>query len=226
MKFRIGILALAILAAFSGRASAADMPVKAARVVPAPAPAMMSWTGWYIGAFVGYHWGNITESGCVGICPSGDDPRIWGAGIQAGYDWHMPNNWVFGLQARIPVFAEHDTVVATGVPFSVKPRFQAFGSARLGYAMGPMGAWLPYVNLGIGVGSNRLSGLGASDTATHVVLGAGAGIEYRLSRNWSVDLRYMYASWLKETYNLGVPGEKFGDNSSNVTLAVNYRFNP
>jgi outer membrane immunogenic protein len=221
MKFRIGIFALAMVTALSGQATAADMAVKATPRVVTP---VMNWTGWYVGAFVGYHWGNITESGCVGICPSGDDPRMWYGGLQAGYDWHMPNNWVFGLQARIPVIAEDDTVIATGVPFRVKPRFQAFGSARLGYAMGPMGEWLPYVAAGVGVARNTLSGLGASDSATHVGFGAGLGVEYRVARNWSVDLRYMYATFPKETYNLGVPGEKFGDNSSNVTLAVNYRF--
>ena len=221
MKFRIGIFAWAMFAALSGQASAADMPVKAPP--PRVVDPVVNWTGWYVGAFVGYHWGKITQSGCAGICPSGDDPNIWAGGVQAGYDWHMPNNWVFGLQARIPVVAEHDTVIATGTPFSVKPRFQAYGSARLGYAMG---TWLPYANLAIGVANNKLSGLGASDSATHFVLGGGVGVEYRLARNWSVDLRYMYASFLKETYNLGVPGEKFGDNSSNVTLAINYRFNP
>lgn len=46
-------LALAATAAFAGQAIAADMPVKAARVAPAPV-AVANWTGCYISGGVGY----------------------------------------------------------------------------------------------------------------------------------------------------------------------------
>jgi opacity protein-like surface antigen len=219
MKFRMIALATALFAAMSGVASAADMPTKAP---PRYVDPVVNWTGPYIGAFVGYHAGRTTQSGCVGICPSSSDaPNVWYGGVQAGYDWQMPNNWVFGLQARLPVVAEDNDVTIAGVNFETRSRFQAAASARLGYATG---MWLPYANVGIAVARNRITGPGGSDTNTHFGVGAGAGIEYRLSRNWSVDLRYMYAVFFKETYNIGGGPEKFGDNSSNVTLAVNYRF--
>jgi outer membrane immunogenic protein len=218
MKFKLSLLAAALLAAFSSSASAADMAVKAP---PAVAP-VVNWTGGYIGAFAGYHWGRVTQSGCAGICPtSGDGPEIWVGGVQAGYDWQMPNNWVIGVQARIPVVAEDHDVTLGGAKFKQDPKFQAFISGRLGYAMNN---WLPYVVVGGGFARNELIGPAGSDTATHVGLGAGLGIEYRLARNWSLDLRYMYVSFSKETYNLGGGPEKFGDNSSNVLAAINYRF--
>jgi outer membrane immunogenic protein len=220
MKFRLSFVAAALFAALSGTASAADMAVKAPPIVTPIAP---TWTGWYVGAFAGYHWGNVTQSGCVGvICPSsGDNVNLWYGGLQAGYDWQMANNWVFGVQVRIPLAAESQTVNAGGVNFTVDPKYQAFVSGRVGYAINN---WLPYVAFGGGLARNEISGFGASDTNTHVGFGIGGGIEYRLARNWSIDLRYMYAVFSKEEYNFGVPGENFGDKSSNVTLAINYRF--
>jgi opacity protein-like surface antigen len=218
MKLRLSVIAVAIFALLGGQAVAADMAVKAPRYVDP----VVNWTGGYVGGFVGYHWGNITQSGCTGICPgSGDNVDVWYGGLQVGYDWQMPNNWVFGLQARVPVIAQDEHLSIGGTSFHEKPRFQATASARLGYAMG---MWLPYVNVGVGVSNNKIEGPAGSDTNTHFGLGAGAGVEYRLARNWSVDLRYMYATFFKEAYNLGGGPEKFGDNSSNVTLAINYRF--
>ena len=219
MKFRWSAIALAMFAALGGQAMAADMAVKAPRYVDP----VVNWTGGYVGAFVGYHWGNPTQSGCVGACPgAGDNINVVYGGLQAGYDWQMPNNWVFGLQARLPVVAEDETLNVGGANFQVKPRIQGFVSARAGYAMNN---WLPYVTAGIGFTRNRIVGPAGADTNTHFGGGGGVGVEYRLARNWSVDLRYVYAVFAKEEYNLGgPPGEKFGENSSNVTLAVNYRF--
>jgi outer membrane immunogenic protein len=222
MRFRSTFVAVMALVLISAPAVAADMPVKAQ---PYAAPALAAtWTGPYVGAFVGYHWGDITQSGCVGLCPDGQQIRVGFGGVQLGYDWQMPNNWVIGLSARIPVASGEQTVsLAPGIDFREKPEFEAFFTARAGYAMGN---WLPYLAFGGGFARNRIySGVtGIEDSATHTGIGGGAGIEYRLAHNWSVDLRYMYAVFSKETYDLGGGPEQFGDESSNVMFAVNYRF--
>jgi len=218
MKLRLVVAATAIWASLGASAMAADMAVKAPVYVE---PASLSWTGGYVGAFVGYHWGDITQSGCVGICPgAGDNMNVWFGGLQFGYDWQMPNNWVIGIAARIPVLAENQSINLPGATFEVEPRFQAMLAGRLGYAMNN---FLPYVAAGVALSKNKISGPFGSDSATHTGFGAGFGLEYRLARNWSVDFRYMYAKFAKETYNLGGGPEQFGDRSSNVMFGVNYR---
>src|SRR5258708_1216248 len=59
-RFFVGSIALATLIA--GPAMAADMPVKA-QVYKAPPPvAVLSWTGFYVGANAGYSWGDWKPS--------------------------------------------------------------------------------------------------------------------------------------------------------------------
>ena len=99
------IAAVAALLATTTMASAADMAVKAAPVLP---PVVWSWTGFYIGAHVGAGWGE-TEStitiGCSGISsfnlPFSQNSRSgFLGGGQIGYNWQ--SGWaVFGVQADI-----------------------------------------------------------------------------------------------------------------------------
>ena len=55
--FLLGFVAAVALAAGGEAAMAADMPLKAAPMAPPPA---WSWTGFYLGANVGYGWGPST----------------------------------------------------------------------------------------------------------------------------------------------------------------------
>jgi outer membrane immunogenic protein len=107
------------LAATAG-AFAADMPVKAPPPVVAP---VWSWTGFYVGANVGYSWGrwdsahtpfitNLTNGPVV--TPVVIDPLVttsptgngWLGGVQAGYNWQADSRWVFGVEADVQVTGE------------------------------------------------------------------------------------------------------------------------
>jgi hypothetical protein len=66
----IGVVGLIGTPAF-----AADMAVKAPPPRPAPAP-VYSWTGWYVGAHIGYGWDR--EDPSVVICHCVVDPPIRG----------------------------------------------------------------------------------------------------------------------------------------------------
>jgi outer membrane immunogenic protein len=219
MNFRLLLAAAVAVTSLCGPAVAADMPMKApVYVLPAA-----NWTGGYVGAFAGYHFGEVTQSGCVGACSSGEPIRTGLFGVQLGYDWQMPNNWVWGVVAIVPLVPERDTVAANpgGFQFETRADFQAILAARLGYAMGNM---LPYVFAGPGILHNKITGPFGSDSAWHSIAAVGAGIEYRLTANWSIDLKYTYAAILKATYDVGGGPEKMGDNSSNLIAAINYRF--
>jgi outer membrane immunogenic protein len=101
----------------TGGASAADMPVKAPAPVFAPA---YNWTGFYVGASVGYGWtsNDVTLAGTGTPIPSGNpgfpafvsaaasassmtlnpDPGGFIGGGQLGYN-HQIGQWVWGLEA-------------------------------------------------------------------------------------------------------------------------------
>lgn len=219
MKIRSLVAAIVALPVLAVSAFAADMPVKA-RMYAEP---VVTWTGPYLGIFGGGHTGRVTQSGCVGACSGGEHINVGLFGVQGGYDWQTASNIVWGVFAWVPVIPTKDTVPANpgNIPFQVRGQFQGIIGARLGVAMGNA---LPYVFAGPGVVHAKITGPFGSDSATHTVLAVGAGLEYRLARNWSVDLRYTYTSIRKETYNLGGGPEQMGDNGSNFTAGVNYRF--
>lgn len=162
------------LALAASPALAADMsyPVKAPPMV-AVVP-VFSWTGFYLGANVGYGWGdgdgyapywddsygvydNLLTSG------SGD-PDGWFGGFQAGYNYQFYNNVVLGIEADVD-FADmkdswgfsyntEDDVFVTG---SYQTKIDAFGTirARLGYAYD---RFLPYITGGLAWANVKVSG--------------------------------------------------------------------
>jgi hypothetical protein len=87
------------------------MPVKAALPAKAPAPQLYDWTGFYAGAHLGYAWGRSdwTEqqdglSGSVNMFQRYDafaNTGSWLAGLQAGYDYVLPNRVVVGAVADL-----------------------------------------------------------------------------------------------------------------------------
>jgi outer membrane immunogenic protein len=121
---RKSLLAGAALGALIMSAMAADMP-------PAALPAF-SWTGYYVGANIG--WGSVDDDGapfCVNPAGVLDGPgcvtnNVPGAqtngdgivfGGQAGYNWQA-GNWVFGVETDIQNADLNGSVNITG-PFRI-----------------------------------------------------------------------------------------------------------
>jgi outer membrane immunogenic protein len=157
-------LSLAIIAAVSTIAltqiaSAADLPRKAPAYTP-PAPAVYSWTGFYIGANIGGGWGdrNVTytpnDPAAAGFFPifgvgSPTSFRIDGVigGAQLGYNWQFHPNWLVGLETDFDGSGmKGSSSVPTNVGgvaglMSVDEHIKWFGTVR-----GRLG-WLPLANL-------------------------------------------------------------------------------
>jgi|SRR5665213_584482 len=203
-------------------AMAADMPVKAPSYVQAQP---MNWTGPYVGVFGGYHDGNITQSGCVGLCAV--DPKLNGAlfGLQVGYDYQFNNHVVVGIFGWVPLTRPTATINigGPGLDFHVNPKLAYLAAGRLGYSFDK---WLPYVFGGVGYAKievhSDVTGLTPSNSYYGPVLGF--GLEYAVTRNISVDLRYMYSSAPLKSYDFGGGLENYGEHASNYLAAVNYRF--
>lgn len=106
---KISILAAAVVGAIAGigAASGADLPVKAP-YVKAPVAMIYDWTGFYVGANLGWSFGRSRTDYVVAGLPFGSTSQnmdgILG-GLQAGYNLQTGRG-VFGLEADIQATAQ------------------------------------------------------------------------------------------------------------------------
>ena len=140
---------------------AADMPVKAARVV---APVVENWTGWNLGVSAGARFADITGTSISfgggplpfpALAVQGYDSATFRGGVYLGYDWQFDPKWLVGLEgdfawgdAKHHVDALQGIAIAnTGNYSEVRQTWDAGLRARLGYLLDP--TWLVYATGGV-----------------------------------------------------------------------------
>lgn len=225
----LGATAIVLLA---GTASAADLatryPVKAA---PIPVP-MFSWTGFYIGANVGWGFANNT----IDYTPFGGptfgydtgNKNGFVGGLQLGYNYQFVNNVVLGVEADFDWADMGTTTLLVGGPLGgslVSQNIDYFGTirARLGYAMD---RFLPYITGGAAwAKKNYTDPLGLSYNNTKWGWTAGAGVEYALTNNFTVKAEYLYMGFdgASNTY-AGGDQLSFQSDIQTIRLGANYKF--
>ena len=207
MKNRIGraLVSGAALFALVGSAHAADMATKMPRKAPPmPTPAY-DWSGFYLGGYYGASWSqsrastpNLNEPGAAAGAVDVNTTGL-SAGITAGYNLQLAPTWLVGVEGDFgyfgggQLFEDFDDKVDAGE----KNRWYATLRGRIGYVTGPS---LIYVTGGVGFvhvtdtfGGDitvPLAPLSRSTTTTGGVMGA--GIETKLSRNWTAKTEYLY----------------------------------
>lgn len=231
-------------------AQAADLPVR----TPAPEPVAMApiftWTGFYVGAHVGYGW---SDHSMRNSSPPGPDSRnvsitadgVLG-GVQAGYDWQF-GSLVVGIVADGSFsdmkgrFVDALPGPPPGPPFTTTASINWMASvrARAGFLITP--AMLAYAHGGVafaetkgswianppGGGPGPWQGRG-SDTRTGWTIGG--GLEYKLTANLSTFVEYAYTDLGSQTFSNppGPPGPavSFRHNIDlhTVKVGLNYKF--
>jgi outer membrane immunogenic protein len=218
-KIHISSIAMAMFC--SSAALAADL-----LVAPPPTPPLFTWTGFYLGANLGFGGdrfvypfsaaavaGGAAFAGSVSITSSG----VIGGG-QVGYNWEFPNNFLLGFETDFDGAAIRGKVTANaggsiggpfGVAAEVGSRINYIGTvrARVGYA------WDRFLVYGTGgfaygqVNSSASAAVGAgggggaifaSQNSGRVGWTAGGGFEYAITKNLTVKTEYLYV-------NLGTP---------------------
>jgi outer membrane immunogenic protein len=192
-------LATALLLTASASAFAADLPSRRPPPVYAPVP-IFTWTGFYVGADVGYAWGynNYNVAGVPGF----NKPNGLTGGLHVGYNYQI-NQFVVGLEGDVQGsnFNNSSTLGA----LNVSTRLPVEGSirGRVGYAWDRV---LFFATGGAVFGDieNTYNIAGIYDPAgtykkTRVGYTVGGGIEYALSNNWSVRGEYRYADFGRST---------------------------
>jgi outer membrane immunogenic protein len=204
ITMRMACLAAGLSLAAATPAAAADM-YRQPYTVAAPLN-VYSWAGPYVGANLGYQWGEVSNSGA--------EPAGVAGGAQIGFNWQT-GQFVFGVETDLQISGAEDRFAAW--QFS-NPWFGTL-RGRIGYAFNNI---LVYGTGGLAYGSLHADVLGA--TESHAAFGwtAGLGLELGLTQNWSVRAEYLYVGL--GGHNFGITGGSHDIDSSVFRMGVNYRF--
>jgi outer membrane immunogenic protein len=182
-------------------------PVTVAPVVAMPAPAPF-WEGGYIGAQIGYAYGDFN----LGSDTFNNDNAI--GGLTAGYLWSMGNGWYLGPEFQYDFTDVTITDSSTGdtASFDKIARLKLIAGREVGNGMlyGSLG--VAYADFS-GFGS-LIDGFNGSDTS-YVV---GLGYDWRVGDNWTIGGEYMFHSFS----GIGVAGGDVDVNT--LQIKATYRF--
>ncbi|MGD0533783.1 MAG: outer membrane beta-barrel protein, partial [Methyloceanibacter sp.] len=204
--------------AVASRADAAD-PSLSMPVDGLPVPSAYDWTGFYVGGHLGYAWGssNFTApgiSGSLNLSQPVDTFYETGSffeGLQAGYDYMLPNRIVIGAEAdaSFPSFPNLAGISIGGTSTFTSPTIGAESYSetvrssgtvrgRIGYAPGN---WLFYATGGFAWTYDQLSltqlasGATGSPFLWRLGWAAGAGVEVPVAPHWTGRLEYLFTDY-------------------------------
>ena len=212
--------------------------------LPAPTiesvPSLM-WMGRYMGINGGYsHGASWTKEDSAqpfnGTATEKFRDRSNGftGGFQVGYNYQF-GNIVAGLEADLNLRDLSSTLTSVSGAATATTTSSYIGTVRprLGIAAGP---FLLYGTAGLAYGSptttitgNTGNPLSATNSDMRYGWAAGAGVEYRLDRNWSLKAEYLHTD-LGSTAISGVAadGNTYSWNQTlidnSIRLGINYRF--
>lgn len=199
-RSRVFLLAAAAIASPLWTAAAADLPVRAPAVAPAPAPLATTWTGFYIGGHLGWaeHDGNMTAftpfNGFAGFPVTGLASSGLAGGLQAGYNYQM-GSIVIGLEGDVTAASlqARSNNSLPGTWWSSGANWFGAIGPRVGFAFGDA---LIYAKGGVAIAdfdySHNQGGNTISAGSTRTGWMIGGGLEYAINRNFSVKAEYNF----------------------------------
>ena len=225
---------MAALVLMLAPAVAADLSVAPIyKALPAPP---MNWTGSYIGISGGGVWGNAkVHNGTTGA-----DETPWFSlnggliGITAGSQFQT-GIWVLGVEGDTSVVSANGSSnqLAPNVGFNseVKERWLSTYRGRIGVAQDN---WLFYATAGGAFASlqhniTSPAGVQFSETQWHWGWTVGAGVEVKLSQDWSAKVEYLYVGLQDKSYfnpspNVAVQNDqRVRPDDHTVRVGVNYK---
>jgi len=206
------LLLTSIVVLAAGTASAADFPDAQAPVAPTYSSGYYDWSGFHVGANVGYGVARATENSS-GATPAvsvafSESATLGGVqgGIQLGYNWQIASI-VFGIEGDFQGSTQSKSFgivcpaatcgLAVNTTGNIKLPWFGTGRARLGYAFG---RWLLYATGGLAFAdevSNETVTIGAGTAITSFSKArdgwtVGGGIEMAFWDHWSAKVEYLY----------------------------------
>lgn len=224
------VIAIAAAAVASLPASAADMPQRAPAPVYKAAPAPIDYfSGWSLGAELGYGWGRgkTTTNVLPGDLTFKPDGVV--AGLNLGYRWRTAPNGYFGVVTAIDYLDFKDTLTVPGpvIPATFKQRWLGTTGVQFGALFSP--TFLGYVGGGVAYGDAKASttflGTNFSISDTKVGWYLGAGFDVAIGNNWTWGAEYKYVDLGKIDGNWGRIINASSDVTDNIVMVnLKYRF--
>jgi outer membrane immunogenic protein len=223
-RLATALLASVAAVSFISSAHAADLIIQE----PAPVVGIVdvggNWDGLFIGAFAGYGWGTVTdEDGYFDslATPTDYDVDGWLLGVNAGFNVTVSEAIVAGIVGDIAWSNMSGDVATDGSTYDVDWVGSVRG--RLGF---DGGVFLPYVTGGVAFANATTTEatLAVDDTQTHIGWTVGAGVEFAVADNVSLDLLYRYNDYGSKDYTLGATTVPLSLTSHAVTAGVNFKF--
>jgi outer membrane immunogenic protein len=240
----------AVLLLAAGSAGAADRPLPAYKAPP-PVPHVYNWTGFYIGAHVGYAWDredpSVVICNCAGAGPMPgigrvapiDANRVLG-GFQAGFNYQF-NSVVAGVEGE---FAWTDIKgtsnwIEGGDPHTVSTDLRRLTTAagRLGYAFDRALVYIKGGGAWENVDYNHTHTMLAVPGLVHSLFGSatrsgwliGVGAEYAFWQNMSAKIEFDHIDFgSKDISTSDAAGDivifNIGQRLDIIKTGLNYRF--
>jgi outer membrane immunogenic protein len=214
-KLKILLLTGTAVALFSSSAMAADlmMPMKSAPMMAAPMSS--NWDGPYIGASIGYGWGTATDKFSTSSVSTANLSG-WLAGAQIGYNFHLSDNIVAGIEGNIDWLNETGSYTPSATQTI---NWEGSVRGRLGY---DAGQFLPYVEAGVAFANSTYNSSSAVSNL-HTGWTVGAGVEFMLADHLSANVEYRYSDYGSKNYVTGTTNNVHLTDST-VRLGLNYHF--
>lgn len=182
---------------------------------PAPVP-HFTWAGPYIGAQIGYGWG---DGKAKGQGEDFDPDGIVGGGF-LGYNMAFGRHFVLGAEADFNGSGLSDKYDNAAGSHKFKERF--FGSlrARLGYSWGRT---LLYVAGGWAFSKAKFEYEGVKDKNWHHGWTIGGGIDHAFTDSLFGRIEYRYTDYGSETYDVA-PDHRIDYSDNKVLVGLGWKF--
>lgn len=212
---KLGFLTAVAFGALTAASFAADLPAPAP-VEAVAAPAVNPWGGGYVGLNVGYGPGTVSSAVDSGLGVSG-----WFVGGQAGYNFVLSDNIVFGIEGDVNwanesgsniTIADCDMINWTG---AFTGHIGVTSDTLMGYILGGVAVAGNTYETQFGVNPT------VSDTKTMVGWTVGVGAAAMVTSNISIFAEYRYSDYGTQDY-ASAAGVHLTDNS--VRAGFNFHF--
>jgi outer membrane immunogenic protein len=234
---RVLLAGVFILPFVTGAAFAADLPSAAPAPAPAPyapPPPVFTWTGFYVGGYVGRQWNDTSfpRVDGVGSAPSSINASgVVGGGIIGGN--YQFNNFVIGAEGDLGAASVSRTNAGTSGGFAVTNHISQDWIGRIrGRAGVAYGNALIFAAAGVSFDDERLTvnspafqppGRGSSSQTGWNI---GGGVDYAFTNNWFGRVEYIYDNFPGKNIGLtnGYAARHVKTTDSTVRVAIGYKF--
>ena len=215
----VAVLSVLSCCGIQGKGSAAELaPVYKA------APALKTWTGFYVGAHIGYGWGRLTGPD-LSI-----DERGGIGGVQMGLNHQFAERWLIGLEQDLSFAAINgSSPLCCGTTGTIDGKIRALASfrGRIGVVWDRL---LVYQTGGVALANVRPQIVvvapapeNLTDNRWMAGVTAGAGIEFAASSNVTVKAEYLYFDFPNKNFFSGTDQNGAADfHAHTVRIGVNY----